>query len=238
MPASSLDFRDELDGTAGGYGDTAAVLTCLDLVVACDTAAHLAGALGVPAWVAVSAVADWRWLRDRDDTPWYPRTRPFRQQVLGDWRGVFGRMAAELRGGTAGREAAADGGVFIAVSPGELLDRASILAIKAERFRDEGKQARAAAELATLAGAQTAVLARGGAEATRLAAKLRAVNERLWAVEDELRECEHDGAFGERFVELARSVYRSNDERAGLKRRLDALLGSALGEQKEYAREA
>jgi hypothetical protein len=74
------------------------VLTCLDLVVACDTAAaHLAGALGVPAWVAVSAVADWRWLRGRDDCPWYPRTRPFRQDVSGDWRNVFGRMAAEVR---------------------------------------------------------------------------------------------------------------------------------------------
>jgi Flp pilus assembly protein TadD len=94
-----IDFGDELDGTAGGFGDTAAVLSCLDLVVACDTAAaHLAGALGVPAWVAVSAVADWRWLRGDDDCPWYPRTEPFRQEILGDWRGVFARMAVELRG--------------------------------------------------------------------------------------------------------------------------------------------
>jgi len=73
------------------------VLSCLDLVAACDTAeAHLAGALGVPSWVAVSAVADWRWLLDRDDCPWYPRTRAFRQEVPGDWRGVFERMATAL----------------------------------------------------------------------------------------------------------------------------------------------
>jgi hypothetical protein len=97
VPFEVIDFGDELDGTAGGFGDTAAALSCLDLVVACDTAAaHLAGALGVPTWVAVSAVADWRWLLGRYDCPWYPRTRPFLQEVLGDWRGVFERMATAL----------------------------------------------------------------------------------------------------------------------------------------------
>ena len=61
-------------------------MTGLDLVVTSDTAAaHLAGALGVPVWAALSAVADWRWLRGRDDTPWYPTMRLFRQTEVGAW---------------------------------------------------------------------------------------------------------------------------------------------------------
>jgi hypothetical protein len=66
-------------------------------VVSCDTAtAHLAGALGRPVWVAVNRVADWRWMEDREDSPWYPSLRLFRQDVQGDWSAPFARMAAAL----------------------------------------------------------------------------------------------------------------------------------------------
>jgi ADP-heptose:LPS heptosyltransferase len=78
--------------------DTAALLKCLDLVVCVDTAVgHLAGALGVPVWLALSAVADWRWLREREDTVWYPTMRLFRQRTLGEWSDVFQRIVGELR---------------------------------------------------------------------------------------------------------------------------------------------
>jgi tetratricopeptide (TPR) repeat protein len=90
-------LEDELDAE-GAFVDTAAVMRCLDLVVTADTAAaHVAGALGVPIWLAVSQVSDWRWLREREDTPWYPSMRLFRQERLGDWEGVFARMATELK---------------------------------------------------------------------------------------------------------------------------------------------
>jgi ADP-heptose:LPS heptosyltransferase len=69
----------------------------LELVITCDSSpAHLAGALGVPVWVGLSAMCDWRWLREREDSPWYPTLRLFRQKKLGDWREVFERMTAEL----------------------------------------------------------------------------------------------------------------------------------------------
>jgi ADP-heptose:LPS heptosyltransferase len=72
----------------------------LDLVVSADTAAaHLAGALGVPAWVAVGAMADWRWLVGREDTPWYPTVRLFRQERVGGWTPVFRRVARDLATG-------------------------------------------------------------------------------------------------------------------------------------------
>jgi ADP-heptose:LPS heptosyltransferase len=77
--------------------DTAAVIKNLDLVLGCDTAIpHLAGALGVPVWVALSISPDWRWLLERQDTPWYPTMRLFRQKRLGDWDEVFQRIASEL----------------------------------------------------------------------------------------------------------------------------------------------
>ncbi|HJT77032.1 MAG TPA: tetratricopeptide repeat-containing glycosyltransferase family protein, partial [Gemmataceae bacterium] len=92
------DLLGNLDGGPGAFADTAAVIKHLDLVVSADTAvAHLAGALGVAAWVALSRVADWRWVAGREDSPWYPSLRLFRQDRLGNWRAVFERMAQELR---------------------------------------------------------------------------------------------------------------------------------------------
>ena len=77
--------------------ETAAILQGLDLVITADTAlAHLAGALGVPVWLVLQSVADWRWLVDRTDTPWYPSMRLWRQQSAGNWQQVFERIAREL----------------------------------------------------------------------------------------------------------------------------------------------
>jgi tetratricopeptide (TPR) repeat protein len=96
-PLPVVELEGERDA-AGGFLDTAAILTQLDLVVTVDTSvAHLAGALGVPVWVALSALPDWRWLLGRDDSPWYPTMRLFRQRTLGDWGGVFRHLARELR---------------------------------------------------------------------------------------------------------------------------------------------
>ena len=84
--------------------DAAAAMSSLDLVVAPDTAiAHVAGALARPTWVALAHVPDWRWLLDRDDSPWYPQMKLYRQPQWGDWDGVFARMAIDLHrlaGGT------------------------------------------------------------------------------------------------------------------------------------------
>jgi len=92
-----LELPGELDKTAGAFMDTAAIMMNLDLVISADTAAaHLAGGLGVPVWVPLSAVGEWRWLLEREDTPWYPTMRLFRQKKLGAWRPVFRRMAREV----------------------------------------------------------------------------------------------------------------------------------------------
>ena len=92
------DFTSELDEQSGPFMDTAALMKNLDLVITSDTAAaHLAGALGVPVWVALPFAPDWRWLLDRRECPWYPTMRLFRQKMIGGWSEVFARVAAELR---------------------------------------------------------------------------------------------------------------------------------------------
>ncbi|HEX4144838.1 MAG TPA: tetratricopeptide repeat protein [Pirellulales bacterium] len=92
-----LDLSDRLDEAAGPMMDTAAVIRNLDLVLSPDTAiAHLAGALAAPVWLALQLSPDWRWLRRRDDTPWYPTMRLFRQTTLGAWPEVFERIASAI----------------------------------------------------------------------------------------------------------------------------------------------
>jgi FkbM family methyltransferase len=92
-----VDLGREIDENTGAFVETAAVLKNLDLLIACDTAiAHVAGALGVPVWVALCNVPDWRWLASGETTPWYPTMRLFRQQEQGDWASVLDQIAAAL----------------------------------------------------------------------------------------------------------------------------------------------
>lgn len=80
------------------FEDTAAILSLVDLLISVDSSpVHLAGAMGVPAWVMLPFVPDWRWLMGRTDTPWYPATRLFRQPKRGDWEGVMASMREELK---------------------------------------------------------------------------------------------------------------------------------------------
>jgi hypothetical protein len=88
-----LHFGEELKD----YADTAALIANLDLVISVDTSvAHLAGALAKPVWILLPFIPDWRWLLDRDDSPWYPTARLFRQDDSRQWDGAFGRLRAAL----------------------------------------------------------------------------------------------------------------------------------------------
>jgi ADP-heptose:LPS heptosyltransferase len=79
------------------FADTAALINCLDLVITVDTSvAHLAGALGCPTWILLPYIPDWRWLLDRDDSPWYPSVRLFRQDEARDYADVLDRVRTEL----------------------------------------------------------------------------------------------------------------------------------------------
>ncbi|MEA1941291.1 MAG: DUF6165 family protein [Pseudomonadota bacterium] len=121
-----------------------------------------------------------------------------------------------------------------AIAPGELIDKITILRIKSERIGDEAKLKNVRTELDIL----NETLAKdvpASDELTRLDGELQKVNEALWEIEDDIRECERQGDFGDDFIRLARAVYVTNDKRAALKKEINLLLGSAIVEEKSYA---
>ncbi len=123
--------------------------------------------------------------------------------------------------------------ILVEIAPGELLDKQSILEIKSERITDTAKLANVSIELDVLTRARAGTIP-DLPELTALYARLKGVNEALWEIEDGIRDEEAAQRFGARFVELARSVYRTNDERAAIKREINVLLGSRIVEEKSY----
>lgn len=227
----------DLDSGPDGFVDTAAAMMCVDLVVTVDTSlAHLAGALARPSIVLLKHVgADWRWLFRKKDTAWYPTMRLFRQTSPGAWHVLLQQVAAEVRSRLSGADglSSAAKNVCVPVAVGELVDKITILEIKSERIDDPAKQEHIGRELAALrevhraAGLDVASLA-------PLAHELKAINSKLWDIEDEIRELESRKEFEERFVELARNVYLTNDRRASLKNRINADFNSYIVEIKSY----
>ena len=124
--------------------------------------------------------------------------------------------------------------INVPVSPGELLDKTTILRIKSARMRDAGKLANVRTELEALERIWNASPYAAIDVASEVSALL-AVNERLWTIEDDIRDKERAQRFDGEFVRLARAVYIENDERAAIKRRLNVKLGSSLIEEKSYA---
>lgn len=119
------------------------------------------------------------------------------------------------------------------VSPGEAADKLTILQIKRERITDPGKRSNIARAYELLAAA-FALECGGNAVVAGLCAELKRINETLWQLENAVREHERSGDFGSSFVERARAIYRINDERSAVKRRIDETLGSTLTEEKFY----
>ncbi|WP_374468309.1 tetratricopeptide repeat protein [Phenylobacterium sp.] len=109
-PGLVQDLGDDFDPGPDAFVDTAAAMMACDLFISADTSVvHVAGGLGRPTWLATTTPADWRWLEDRVDSPWYPSLRIFRQPAPGDWAGLFDRMAQTLQATLAARGNAAGG---------------------------------------------------------------------------------------------------------------------------------
>jgi hypothetical protein len=123
--------------------------------------------------------------------------------------------------------------ILVPLSPGELLDKITILRIKSARMTDATKLANVRVELAELENTWRAAV---GTEVDLREDEraLQAVNERLWVIEDDIRDKERAQAFDARFIELARAVYIENDERAAIKKRINVKLGSRIVEEKSY----
>jgi hypothetical protein len=132
--------------------------------------------------------------------------------------------------------------ITIEVAPGELIDRITILEIKLERIKDKAKLINIQNEYMTLMGSmyQLRQWLQGNKqekkrELEKLSVRLRGVNEQIWDIEDEIRNLERDQNFGPNFIETARSVYYTNDQRAELKREISGLFDSDIAEEKSYS---
>ena len=123
--------------------------------------------------------------------------------------------------------------IKVDIAPGELIDKITILEIKLERIDDQKKLMNVRTERDILTSVRdTSIQATDELDA--LTQALKEVNEKLWECEDDIRECESNKDFGEKFIELARTVYITNDKRAALKREINLLLGSPIIEEKSY----
>ena len=123
--------------------------------------------------------------------------------------------------------------ILIPISPGELLDKITILQIKSERIADPDKVRNVRTELAMLEKVWQDSVERDET-IVALTAELKAINEALWDIEDDIRDEERNKRFGERFIELARAVYVTNDERAAAKKKVNLHLNSTIVEEKSY----
>ena len=124
--------------------------------------------------------------------------------------------------------------ILIPASAGELIDKITILEIKLKNIVDPVKNRNVSIELEALSKCFEENIIQSN-EIEELKTNLKQVNSALWNIEDDIRQCEQAGEFGEKFLELARSVYRQNDKRATLKKEINILLGSSIIEEKSYA---
>ena len=123
--------------------------------------------------------------------------------------------------------------ILVEISPGEMIDKITILLIKSECIKDAEQLANVRHELGVLS-AQMDKNIPSSQSLNALISELKTVNEELWRIEDDIRDCERTGDYSQLFIDLARAVYITNDKRADLKRKINLLLGSKIMEEKSY----
>ncbi|MGC6482494.1 MAG: DUF6165 family protein [Synechococcus sp.] len=236
--------QDQVNDT-WDFLETAAIIANCDLVVTSDTSvAHLAGGMGKTTWLLLHKVPDWRWGLDSDTTFWYPSMRLFRQTERGNWDEVMERVlealqkhfkedqtSAELTTDLqATRQPTPNQNILAPVSLGELIDKITILEIKYEHLNGKALE-NVRKELEALK--NTLNNLKINIDPT-LIQQLKEINQSLWQIEDDIRDQERQKSFGKKFIDLARSVYQKNDQRADIKKKINTIHGSAFMEEKSY----
>ncbi|HET6376416.1 MAG TPA: glycosyltransferase family 9 protein, partial [Methylocella sp.] len=225
----------DMDAGPDSFTDCAAAMQTLDLIVTADTAiAHLAGALGRPVFVALKHVPDWRWMIDREDSPWYPTMRLFRQRERGDWDTVFHRIAAAVKAsmeGAPGFPAAPGKSAAVISVPstaGDLIDRIAMLEAEVGRPGEPSRLEAARHELARLKGLRASCGFNGDIAA--IEEELRWLNRSILDAEASLQIHRAGEDFGTAAGCLARQLWKDNARRAALKQEINALFDSASQE--------
>ena len=226
--------QDQLE-TIWDFLETAAIIHNCDLVITSDTAvAHLAAGMGKPTWLLLQHVPEWRWGLHGDTSFWYPTMRLFRQPERGNWEAVMTDVAKALQqqnnDSNNNNNNNTSEQLLAPVSLGELIDKITILQIKAQHLHGTALQ-NVRKELAAL---QRSFQQLNLSIDPALITQLKQVNQELWRIEDAIRDQERQQDFGPAFIALARSVYQQNDRRAAIKKEINTRCGSAYVEEKSY----
>ena len=237
-----ISCQDQVNDT-WDFLESAAIVANCDLVITSDTSvAHLAGGMGKNTWLLLQKVPDWRWGLEGDTTFWYPSMRLFRQRERGNWAEVMEQVAEalELHFGdnpVTTQTAPAPSikpeqiqDILAPISLGELIDKITILQIKTNHLQGNALE-NVQKELTALQGTLNTLDIEVD---PKLIQRLKDVNQKLWNIEDDIRDQEQQKNFGDTFIQLARSVYQQNDLRAAIKKEINTTYGSALVEEKSY----
>lgn len=225
----------DMDAGPDSFTDCAAAMQTLDLIVTADTAiAHLAGALGRPVFVALKHAPDWRWMLEREDSPWYPTMRLFRQSERGDWDSVFHRIAAAVKARMEGapgfpavpcKSAAM---ISVPATAGDLIDRIAMLEAEAGRPGEPSRLEAAHHELAKLKDLRASC--GFTKEIAAIEEELRLLNRSILEAEASLQLHRAGADFGTAAGCLARQLWKDNARRVALKQEINELFGSASRE--------
>ena len=239
-----VSCQNQIDDT-WDFLETAAIIANCDLIITSDTSvAHLAGAMGKITWLLLKKIPDWRWGLDGENSFWYPSMRLFRQKERDNWNEVMERVAEALQQHFASSSTSHEPtpapqptinqksiqNILAPISLGELVDKITILQIKTNHLQGialENVKKELNALQITLNNLNLDI-------EIEFFQKLRKVNEDLWQIEDDIRDKERLNKFDDNFINLARSVYQQNDQRAAIKKEINITYGSNFVEEKSY----
>ncbi|WP_145254251.1 tetratricopeptide repeat protein [Planctomycetes bacterium Pan216] len=218
-----VDLGLDVDESSGPFMDTAAIASQLDLIITSDSAIpHLAGALGVPVWVALPIACDWRFMLERADSPWYPTMRLFRQTQRGDWGGLFAEIAMVLE--TLTSSVPQTTSVSINVSPAELFDRLTLLELADETTTDPATRSRLQQQREELT--RRASLLGDPAEIMPILSELRETHRLLHEAHRRLRDVDLASPESPMLRDAVETIRSATAKRADVCGRIDGLFGS------------
>ena len=241
LPSNNSSFKDItalLVNTYSHMDHNTAIIKQMNLVITIDTdIAHIAGASDINTWLLSPYTAQQSTSPDVLKKH-YPTITVYQQQDPLSWEPIINHLIQNVENLLFGNHTTPSANLIAEVSVGELVDKMSILEIKSERIQDPKKLQNILNEQQALKKVFETYISKEKRtkKLHKLMRKIKSVNEKLWNIEDDIRNKEAKKEFDTQFIQLARSVYFTNDERGEIKRKINNLIGSRLVEEKTYTR--
>lgn len=220
------DFGSELDEQHGRFMDTAAIIKNLDLVITIDTSiSHFAASLGAPVWILLPHPADWRWMLNRTDTPWYPNARLFRQTKAGDWKSLMEEIVEALHEYMPKQQEPQYNETSMTYTHdlSELIDNLTLLSLQI----DQKPQQRNLNELGRLQKIYNSYVEHYP-ELPMLTTQMLEINKQLHSLDNQLQKSKSQSVFDSHFKELSRKAYFAHDIKTYLKKKIASLQAKSI----------